>query len=116
MKDRKSPTIKPYTGSPITKISFIPDFKRFGINSLTDDIVSVLQRRTIDGSVWCGNKVRITWNKKPIACKTIVGYTQLLRPEEFTTKIIQLRSNTPHWEIVVGESDGFRQVSFVNGI
>ena len=35
---------------PYTKVTFVPDFKRFGIEGLTDDIVSIMKKRVYDAS------------------------------------------------------------------
>ena len=47
MSKKSEPKITKYTGKPYTIISFIPDFKRFNMECLEDDIYSLF-RKTYD--------------------------------------------------------------------
>lgn len=40
--------ISPYTGKDYTKVTFYPEFKRFGMNAFDDGIVSLMRKRVYD--------------------------------------------------------------------
>ena len=48
MKVINSPKISDYTGKPYTKITWISDFKRFGIEKYSDDMINLMIRRVYD--------------------------------------------------------------------
>ena len=55
----------------MTKISFIPDYKRFGFNNgLTDDMISLLKRRVYDVAGTTNNSVKVYYNEKLIEIKS----------------------------------------------
>ena len=43
MKKKDEPVIKKYSGKPYTKITWITDFKRFGIENFSKDMVSLMK-------------------------------------------------------------------------
>tara|TARA_R100001163_G_C5068328_1_gene208421 strand:- start:5046 stop:9131 length:4086 start_codon:yes stop_codon:yes gene_type:complete len=108
--------IKPYKGLPYTKISFQPDFKRFGLEDLTDDMVAMFKKRVYDAAGWCSG-VNVSLNDFKIPIRDFNHYTNLYlgvnknRKRYFCTI-------SDRWEIGVTYSDDqeFQQVSIVNGI
>ena len=48
MKKFDEPSITKSTAKPYTKITWKTDFKRFGINGFTDDMLSLMKRRVYD--------------------------------------------------------------------
>jgi DNA topoisomerase-2 len=114
---KNDPVISRYTKKDYIKISFIPDYPRFGVSKLTNDIVSLMNRRVYDVvavTKWLTLKksLKVYLNDTQIDLKTIKNYTDL-----FSTDFV-LESPNEHWDVGVGfsEDDGFKQVSFVNGI
>ncbi len=101
---------------PFTKVSFTPDLARFGIDSLTDDIVSLMKKRLIDIS-FASKATVITWfNGKRISIKNPIDYMNLYASREMMVKPIADVSGE-RWTVGVMHSDcGFQQTSFVNGI
>ena len=97
-----------------TKITFYPDFERFGLIKMTDDIKSVILRRCVDISVYCQG-VKIYFNNILIPVKNFKDYMKLFVNDDselFTEKI------NDDWEIGISKSpdNSFNQVSIVNGI
>ena len=41
MEKKGEPIITEYKGEPYTKITFLPDYKRFGVEGLTEDLYSI---------------------------------------------------------------------------
>lgn len=101
---------------PYTKITWIPDYTRFGLTSgLTSDMIHLFHRRTLDCAAWCGPSVKVYWNGNIVPCRNILQYSKLVAGD---TPVVALKGNE-HWEILIGATspgESFRQVSFVNGI
>ncbi|KAI5965889.1 TOP2 [Candida pseudojiufengensis] len=116
------------TKKEYTKITFKPDLGKFDMDSLDDDLLSVLRRRVYD---LCGTvkDCNIYLNDKRLSTSTFKSYVEMYvkaikekSPEpEFTeiknpTTIVHEVFND-RWEIAFALSDGsFNQVSFVNSI
>jgi DNA topoisomerase II len=61
-----------------TKISFIPDFEKFGIKGLTTDIVALFKKRVYDIAMTCDAEVY--YNGKLIEANSIAKYVDLYFP------------------------------------
>lgn len=97
-----------------TKITYYPDFERFGLESITPEMEQILMKRVIDISVYCP-KAKVYYNDNLIPVKSFKDYIQMyLEPE---SEIFYERLNDD-WEVGVSASldDTFQQVSMVNGI
>ena len=94
---------------PYVEICWVPDFKKFGFTEIPQEILNVIERRVHDLAMTSPN-VKVSWNSKNIKYTSLTKYS-----EKYTdSKLISL--SLPQWEIVIGESDKFFQVSFVNGV
>jgi DNA topoisomerase-2 len=101
-----------------TKITFSPDLKRFNMNSLDEDTVSLLSKRAYDiaGTMAArpGKKLSVTLNGEKVPVKSFQEYLKLfdgINPPVAYEKIGE------HWEVGVSSTDGSaQQVSFVNAI
>ena len=115
MKTVGKPSIRACKTKPYTQITWTPDYERFGLTGLTDDILAVFHRRVLDCAAWCGSGVRVKWNGAAIPCRNILQYAKMVAGD---APVIQLKGS-PRWEVLVSvteRGEGFRQVSFVNGI
>ena len=101
----------------MTKISFKPDFKKFGLKGLDDDHLSLFRLRVYDMAAWTDKKVNISLNGRKIGINSFERYTDLYLGNKDITPRIYQRIND-RWEVVVTYSndDTFQQVSLVNGI
>ena len=115
MKNKTNPKITSYKSKPFTKITFTPDYKRFGITTLSDDMINLFKKRVYDISSWTDKKISIFYNKEKIPIKTFSKYVDLYIPPE--QKRVQLPVND-RWDIIVthNNEDTFEDISFVNGI
>ena len=106
-----SPIIKkiPSSFKEYTKITYVPDFERFGIKGITDDMVSIFKRRCYELSA-CSD-ISVTFNSSTIPVKKFKDYAAMF----CDNKIICEKPNI-RWEICVSPSEEFKQISFVNGI
>jgi DNA topoisomerase II len=111
------PKVTKTTVKPYTKVSWLPDYKRFGMEGLTDDLFNLLKKRTLDISAVTDKTVRVKFNDEYFPIKSFEQYVDLYIGAKSETKRIYEK---PHnrWEIIVCLSplDEFTQVSFVNGI
>lgn len=48
MTQMNEPIITPFAGSDYTRVSFRPDFQRFGVNNFSPDMLSLMKKRVYD--------------------------------------------------------------------
>ena len=117
MSKRTKPTITDLKVLPITftKILFKPDFKKFGIDELTSDMIALFEKRVYDLAGTLEN-VNVYLNDKLIPLKTFQDYIKLYFDSEDVPDIIY-EKNT-RWEIsyVYRPDGGFEHISHVNNI
>ena len=109
---RKCEKSKPYT-----KVTFLPDYKRFGMDNLTDDMYNLLVKRCYDIAAVTSKKVKVKLNKELIPVRTFEQYIDLYIGNKSEKKRLHEIAND-RWEFAVTVSPlgEFSQVSFVNGI
>jgi len=110
------PKIEKYTGKPYTKVRWLPDYEKFGLEGMTDDIWSLLRKRAFDISAVTDKSLKVKIQGKDIDIKSFEQYVDMYIGDKSTSpRIVQL---SDRWECIVGLSplDEFSQVSFVNGI
>ena len=111
-KITKCTTTKPYT-----KVSFRPDYARFGIEGLTPDMRALFEKRVYDIAAVTDKSVKVKYNGAVISVKHFQQYIDLYIGAKGETKRIY-ESPDPRWEYVVSLAPNgeFQHVSFVNGI
>jgi DNA topoisomerase-2 len=112
MTCKKKPSIKKSKKTKDwTKITFKPDFLKFGMEGFDDDIVSLMKRRVYDiAGVSKGLKVSLNGSRLNI--KSFKDYVKMYVSDEVIFETVNDR-----WEIAVSYTDGgFNQNSFVNSI
>ncbi|KAF2840027.1 type II DNA topoisomerase [Patellaria atrata CBS 101060] len=122
--------ITPCKGDDYTKISFVPDFKKFNMTEMDDDFEALVKRRVYDLAGTCkgvkvylnGEKIKVNNFKKYMemytrAIKTESGGGNSEDGSTGETQIILTDKPHERWEVGFAVSDGsFQQVSFVNSI
>ena len=111
------PKIVKGTGKPYTKVVFKPDYKRFGIDGLSPDMLSLLERRIYDIAAVTDKKVVVKYNGNPLPAKTFLNYIDMYIGSKSDTTRVYEEAN-PRWEyaVALAPTEEFTQVSFVNGI
>ncbi|CAL1216968.1 DNA gyrase/topoisomerase IV, subunit A family protein [Candida parapsilosis] len=117
------------TKKEYTKITFKPDLSKFDMDSLDEDLLSVLRRRVYD---LCGTvkNCNIYLNDKRLPVTSFKSYVEMYvkaikerspepegegAPKNYTTIVHEVFNE--RWEVAFAVSDGsFNQVSFVNSI
>lgn len=113
MSTVSDPIIKKYSlATSSVTITFVPDWKRFGMKCLDDDFFKVIEKRVYDAVVCTSSNCKVTFQGQIINQMTTEDYAKMYLPEG--TQVATL--NTERWSVTVGPSDGFQQVSFVNGV
>ena len=118
MRERSSPKITSCSGKPYTRISFIPDYERFGLQAgLTDDIIAYMEKRVYDISAWTDKTVSVCYNGKKLDFKSFEKYADLYIGDKTAHPRVFLELGE-RWEAIVSYNDNstFEHVSFVNGI
>ena len=114
MTERSKPVITDIKDkNSFTKIIFEPDFAKFGIKELSDDMISLFEKRVYDlaGTL---DGVNIYLNNMQIMIKNFQDYIQLYfeeEPEIITEKI-------ERWDVsfIYRPDGGFEHISHVNNI
>ena len=107
------PKITKCKSKPYTQIVFTPDYKRLGMEGLSEQMRSLFQRRVFDVSGITSRDVKVKYNDELIKIKDFQSYIDLyINPE---SKKIYEQVNE-RWAFGIVLSDEFKQVSFVNGI
>lgn len=107
-----------------TKITFIPDFKRFGMDSLTSGVFKLIEKRAYDVAACTNKDITIYFQNQKLAVKTFERYVDLyIGKRGDTQRVFESKDfgDGAVWEVAVCmntdlEPEGFMQVSFVNGI
>ena len=111
-------------GDDYTKVTFKPDYAKFGMNGMDDDFEALVKRRVYDLAGTTKVAVKLNGSRIPVRNfkKYMEMYTKAIRRERgddgpgAKDEIITC-SPDPRWEIGFAVSDGaFQQVSFVNSI
>jgi len=116
MIDCQKPTLKKFTGKPFTTISYDLDFKRFGIEKYSEDLINLLYRRVFDVAGITDKSVSVFLNNEKIKIKSFLDYVKMFSTN--TDKKIIHEKLSDRWEVCITYSDNdvFEQTSFVNGI
>jgi DNA topoisomerase II len=110
------PKIIKYSGKDYVKITFTPDYEKFGLDKLTDDIKSLFQKRAYDIAGILSN-VKLYFNEQLIEINSFQDYAKLYfdKSQDYVT---QKCGSTSQSEFIITNSthDKFKHVSFVNGV
>ncbi|MHC5181023.1 MAG: DNA gyrase subunit A, partial [Planctomycetota bacterium] len=113
----EKPQITKFKGKPYTKVSFKPDYERLKIDGLSNDMISLFQRRVYDIAAVTDKSVKVKYNNCQINVKSFEQYLNLYIGNKSESPRIYEQANE-RWEYAVSltPNDEFVQVSFVNGI
>jgi DNA topoisomerase-2 len=110
----KKAKITDFKGKAYTQITFLPEYSRFGMEGLDEDIIDLIRRRVYDIAGCSPKDVTVYFNDVKIDVKDF---------SQYVTKYIGNASKVyekpnDFWEVVacVSPDGNFRQVSLVNGI
>lgn len=105
------PIIKDSNEKSYTKITFKPDLNKFSLKELTNDIISLFEKRVYD-IAGCCDSIKVYLNNELIKFKSFEDYIKLYYKKD---KIIY--EEYSRWKIgAIFNDNEFNQISFVNGI
>ena len=111
------PKITTSSQKSYVKITFHPDFEKFGYQNFTDDMLAVLEKRVYDLAAVTPPDVTVNFNGQALKVKKFESYVDLyVGPKSETPRSFETVND--RWQIAVCLSpDGqHRAISFVNGI
>lgn len=116
MTEKEKASVRASPKQPYTKISFLPDYERFGLQNITDDIYELFHRRVIDACATTNKDVSVYFNDEKIAIKDFEKYAELFIDKEEQPYVYE--SYNERWEVVaaISKTGINEQISFVNGI
>ena len=111
------PKVTKNKSKPYTKVSFLPDYSRFGIENLTKHMFQLLKKRVYDIAAVTDRSVKVKFNNNLVPVRTFENYVNLYIGEKGEAPRVYEEANE-RWEYAVclTPHDEFTQVSFVNGI
>lgn len=126
MSKRGEPKISKYDRADYTKITFKPDFSKFGMEGFEADTEALFRKRVYDMCACAGN-VKVFLNGERLKIKNFKQYAELylkkpLGPGESgeaaqPAPVLIHERVSDRWEVCAAVSDGqFQQVSLVNSI
>lgn len=96
-----------------TEITFYPDYEKFGMKGMTDDILALFKKRVYDMSVCTDKRVSVYLDNKKIKVKLFEDFIKMHYLQ--TPKVVYEEVNEK-WRVgvVFDPDNGGNQVSFVN--
>jgi DNA topoisomerase-2 len=108
------PTLSKYGRKPYTSICFKPDYSKFGLAGLSEDLHDMMVKRVFDVCAVTESDVAVYLNDTKLEYKNFEGYANLYlgKNPRVHEKI------NDRWEVIASynQFNGFEQVSFVNGV
>lgn len=106
-----------------TSITFKPDYKRFGLDGLTDDMCSLIARRAYDIAGTTNSRVRVYLNEELLPVHTFEQYIHLFLKEDENGEVndknlIYSEVVANRWSVGVlyDNTSEFQHMTFVNNI
>ena len=124
------PVITKSKVKPYTRVSFRPDYARFGLpgNNLTADMIALFMKRTYDIAAVTDKTVKVKYNGAVVPVRHFQQYVDLYIGAKGASAASEggggggvkriYENPDPRWEYVVclTTTDEFAHISFVNGI
>ena len=111
----EKPKITKCKSKPYTRVSFLPDYERLQLQGLTQQMVSLFQRRAYDIAGVTTKDVKVKFNDQPIKVNDFHNYVMMYLDEDQKKQKVFEQVNQ-RWSYCVILNNEFKQVSFVNGI
>ena len=107
------PKIKKYSGATSSvSITFVPDWKRFGMSKMDFNIYKIFEKRVWDANICTSSNCKVKFNGEVIPKQNFEVYAKM---HEGVNELSSF--TTDRWSVSIGPSEnGMEQVSFVNGI
>ena len=107
LREKSAPIIHGTTRH-FTRITFRPDYEYFKMDGLDDDHFQILTKMVYDAAA-NNPRVKFVLNGHEIKINSFEDYVKMYADE-------YVYEESDKWKIAVSTSDGFEQISFVNGV
>jgi DNA topoisomerase-2 len=108
------------TTKAYTKVTFKPDYRRFGIEGLTPDMMALFKKRFFDicaATDQTEKKLKFTLNGVQSPIKNFQQYIDMyIGAKEDAKRVYEASSDRWEYAVAMSPNQEFAQVSFVNGI
>ena len=109
------PSITKSKQKPYTKVSFKPDYNRLQMKGLTQQMISLFQRRVYDIAGITSKEVKVKYNDQLIKTNDFQQYMNMyLDEEQHKNKVFEIMNE--RWSYGIVLNNEYKHVSFVNGI
>jgi len=115
MSEVNKPSITKCKTKGYTCITFKPDYNRFNMKGLENDTYLLLLKRVYDAIPCTDKNVSIYLNDVKLKAKDFESYIKMY-PKANNVVIENVEDSLFSWQIGIGKSDEYKQVSFVNGV
>lgn len=118
MSKKNEPKITDSNSESYVKITFTPDYEKFDLEGITDDIYALFKKRVYDISACTAKHVQVYFNGKQIKVKGIKDYVDYFYDDDAKLKKYFDNSND-RWRVAVlydPNYGAFNHVSYVNSI
>jgi len=107
------PKIKKHSGATSSvSVTFVPDWRRFGLSKMENAIYKIFQKRVWDANICTTPNCKVKFNGDVLPKQNLDTYAKMHEGVENVTSV-----NGDRWSVCIGPSEnGLEQVSFVNGI
>ena len=114
----EKPTVRKVSAKkPYTIVSWLPDYERFGIPKLTDDMYALFTKRVYDIAAVTNKAVKVTLNGTTVPIKSFEKYVDMyIGGKSETKRVFETANDRWEYAVCLTPVDEFTQVSFVNGI
>lgn len=119
MTQKNDPVVEKCDEKGYTKITWFPDFKRFGIQKYSKDILQLYCKYVVDCAMLTHKYgVKVYFNDVFIQLPTLLEYSKLYFPEEDFKYHLNIKDKNNRVLLLpmYSSSPKFKQVSFVNGV
>ena len=120
---KEKPVITPLpkgTRDSMTKITFLPDYARFNLTNITEDMISLLKKRVYDVAGTTDSSVKVYYNDELIPIKSFEDYIRLHYDNDNENNNLNLvyADFNDRWSVgvVYDTNSGYQHVSYVNRI
>jgi DNA topoisomerase-2 len=117
MSRKDKPKITSCSKKPYTKFTFLPDYSKFKLKALDNDMYNLFCKRVYDACAMTPQSVNVFLNTEKLKVKTFEQYANLFYNGVESVKIGEKQGD--RWEYIVVYDPSFKNfssVSFVNGI
>jgi DNA topoisomerase-2 len=95
-----------------TKITYFPDFKQFGLDGYTDDIIKLYTKYVIDSAML--TKVKVYLNDELLPVNDLLSYSKLY--DSISEEHLILKTSGSEVLVTTSGFNEFEAISFVNGV